>query len=210
MGFIQTSTARRRAGRRWSVGWPVGLLACLFSAVAAEPALPPAEYALFSAVLNHGLDRTATQAVIADTTTGDPARIVTGSVTDARAQELGTTPELLREWSRLNQRTFVLAREFTLPLPYVLLTEGDRDLLFRGDEPVAGWRLFFERYAGSSGVIRLSRAAFDTPGTHALVYLEFQCGPECGSGRLVQLTRDAAGAWQVDGGELIWIAGPEA
>ena len=186
------------------------MLAATACGLHAEPSLPAAEYALYSALLNHGLDPASKQAVIADVTTADPARIVTGGPpTEARAQALNTTLELLNEWWRLNQQTYPLNAKFKLRIPYVMFKEADRDLLFRGDEPVAGWRLFFARYAGSSGVVRLSRVAFDSQNTHALVYLEFQCGAECGSGRLVQLMRDPAGNWQVEGGELIWIAGPK-
>lgn len=179
-----------------------------WSTATAAPPLPAAEYALYSALLAHGLAPETREAVIADSTTGDPSRVVDGAASSARATELGTRVELLREWARLNQQVFTLERRFTLQMPYVLFAESDRDLLFRGDNPEAGWKLFYTRYPGSDGLIRLSRAAFD--GTQALVYLEFQCGPECGSGRLVQLSRDARGNWQVDGGELIWIAGPAA
>jgi hypothetical protein len=196
--------------KHWAALLLNAALMCALPALQADPLLPAEEYALFSALLRHGLDPAAKQAVIANTTTGDPARIVSsGPPSEARAKELNTSRELLREWSRLNQRTFTLTADFKLPMPMVLFTEADRDLLFRGDEPVAGWKLFFERYAGSSGLIRLSRAAFDLGSAHALVYLEFQCGPECGSGRLVHMTRAPAGGWQVEGGELIWIAGPK-
>jgi len=193
-----------------SFGVLTGSVVVLTARAKSGPVLPQPEYAIFSALLRHGLDPAAKLAVIADTTTGDPARVVTGAITAERAKTLHTTVALLEEWARLNQRTFTLANDFDLPLPYTLMSEGDRDLLFRGDEPVAGWKLFFERYAGSGGLIRLSRAAFDTTGGQALVYLEFQCGPECGSGRLVQLSMTPGGAWQVDGGELIWITGPPA
>ena len=205
---MQRTTASSR--RRVHLGLATALLlgVVMASARATEPALPPAEYALFSALLKHGLDPSAKQAVIADTSTGDPARIVSGPATEARAKDLGTTLTLLTEWTRLNQRTFVFAAKFTLPVPYALMSESDRDLLFRGDDPENGWKLFHERYPGSAGLIRLSRAALDTLAHQALVYLEFQCGPECGSGRLVQLTQTPDGGWQVDGGELIWIAGP--
>lgn len=179
-----------------------------WSGAVAAPPLPAAEYAVYSALLAHGLAPETREVVIVDTTSGDPSRVVDGEVSEARATELGTRVELLREWARLNQQTFALERRFTLPMPYVLFTESDRDLLFRGDNPEAGWKLFYTRFPGSDGVIRVSRVAFD--GANALVYLEFQCGPECGSGRLVQLSRGAQGAWQVDGGELIWIAGPAA
>jgi hypothetical protein len=199
------STARRRAA---PVFRALLVYASLVVPSMATPSLPAEEYALFSALLGHGLAPDTREAVIADTTTGDPSRVVDGTADAARATELGTRVELLREWARLNRQAYMLERRFTLRVPYELYAETDRELLFRGDNPDAGWKLFYSRYPGSEGVIRLSRAAFD--GAQALVYLEFQCGPECGSGRLVQLSRDAAGAWQVDGGELIWIAGPAA
>ncbi len=206
-----TSNYRHPTCRRSTSPLASALLLFVTCGTSAAPALPPAEYALYSALLNHGLEQTAQQAVIADLTTGDPARIVTGGPpTAARALELNTTLELLQEWWRLNQQTFPLTANFKLRIPYVMFKEADRDLLFRGDEPIAGWKLFFARYAGSSGVVRLSRVAFDAQHLQALVYLEFQCGPECGSGRLVQIARDPNGQWQVQSGELIWIAGPRA
>ncbi len=173
------------------------------------PAVPPEEYALLSALLRHGLDPATKQAVIADTTTGDPTQVASHSVPlVARAQELNTTPELLAKWSNANQDTFTLLPSFTLPVPYALFSEGDRDMLFRGDAPLEGWKLFFARYPDADGFVRLSRAAFDESRTHALVYLEFQCGAECGSGRLVHLALSSANEWRVEGGELIWIAAP--
>jgi hypothetical protein len=167
------------------------------------------EYACLSDVLQNGLGANAKQAVIAATTTGDPSKIVSSDQTiDVRAAELNTSGELLREWALRNESTFPLTRELSLSVPYSLLTEGDRDLLFRGDDPIASWKLFYARYPESPGLIRVSRVAFDATRTHALVYIELQCGAECGSGRLVQAMRTAGTPWRIEFGELIWIAGP--
>ena len=71
------------------------MLAATACGLHAEPGLPAAEYALYSALLDHGLDPASKQAVIVDVTTSDPARIVTGGPpTEARAQALNTTLEL--------------------------------------------------------------------------------------------------------------------
>lgn len=186
------------------------LLVTSVAAAVLDQVLPEEEYACLSDLLGHGLGSEAKQAVIADLTTGDPSLIVGGDLPiEARALALNTKPELLREWAKLNEQNYPVLRQFHLPLPYTLLTESERDLLFRGDNPVAGWKLFFVRFPGSPGLLRVSRVAFDTAKTHALLYLELQCGAECGTGRLLQATRAANGPWQIEFGELIWIAGPK-
>jgi hypothetical protein len=197
---------------RFRIGLPILIvLSVFFSCVVSADEIPEEEYACLSDILGHGLDRDTKQAIIADQTTGDPAAIVGGSrPTEARALELNTQLELLREWARLNQRAYPLTANFKLSTPYSLLTESDRDLLFRGDNPEAGWKLFFARYVGSPGILRVSRVAFDSTRTHALVYLELQCGPECGAGRLVQAKRAPNAAWEIEFGELLWVAGPKA
>ncbi|MSR14360.1 MAG: hypothetical protein EXR86_07310 [Gammaproteobacteria bacterium] len=187
------------------------LLSLIFCTNVIAQELPDDEYACLSDVLRHGLANETKQVVIANLTSGDPSAIVDGSLpSEARATELNTNVELLREWARLNQTTHPLAASFTLPVPYILLTESDRDLLFRGDNPEAGWKLFFARYANSPGLLRVSRVAFDSTKTHALLYLELQCGAECGAGRLIQAKRVADGPWEIEFGELMWVAGPKS
>lgn len=180
------------------------------SGAAPRPApLPEAEYEVLSALLAHGLDPATRGAVIADQTTGAAAGIATDrSAAEGEATRLGTTAALLREWGRLNEREFVLEKKFTLRVPYELLADFERETLFQGDDPEAGWSRFFRRYPVSDGIIRLSRPAVDHTRTQALVYLEFQCGAECGSGRMVSLARQTGQAWTVTGGELLWVAAP--
>jgi hypothetical protein len=57
-----------------------------------------------------------------------------------------------------------------------------------------GWIRLDAMYPNSGGVLRFSRVGFDTRANQALVYIEHQCGPGCGAGRLVLLTR-LSGAW---------------
>ena len=48
----------------------------------------------------------------------------------------------------------------------------------------------------------------DIAGT-AVLYLEYECGAQCGSGRLVNLVQSDDGSWRITTGELIWITSPE-
>ncbi|MBI2802729.1 MAG: hypothetical protein HYX63_21030 [Gammaproteobacteria bacterium] len=195
----------------WFALWFVHGCTVSSTALAAAPAVLPLEYELLSAVLNHGLDPDAKQIVIADTTIGDSSGVVTAKTPLAvRAKELNVAPELLGEWRHVNQKSAQLAREFHVAKTYALMSEANRDLLFRGDNPRAGWDAFFARYPGSPGLLRVSRVAFDDRAQSALVYIEFQCGAECGSGRLVRATRDATNHWQPVSGELLWVLGPAA
>lgn len=191
--------------------WTLALCLLLGGEAGAAPTLPGEEYAVFRALLDHGLGPEAQQVVVAESTTGDPAGILpSGQADDARAKDLGTSLELLRDWSLMNQRTFTLGEGFNTRVPHVLLPDTVRETLFRGDQPEQGWRLFFRKYPLSAGLVRLSRVGFNAARSEALVYLEFQCGAECGSGRLIQLAREPAGSWRITSGELLWIAAPEA
>ena len=193
-----------------------GLLAIILSAACLatddfdlapkHTALADADYELMSAVLKHGLDQSAKQLVIADTTTAPTLPKASAAVIEQRAADLGTTPELVRAWTELSAEHTALTRAFNLPIQYTLLTESARDLLFRGDNPAAGWKLFYARFDGSPGLIRVSRPAYNLAHQEALMYVEFECGETCGSGTLVKAVRDPKHLWQVTGGLVLWLA----
>ena len=73
-------------------------------------------------------------------------------------------------------------------------------------DPATGWARFRKRFPAAPGLLRVSRVAVDDPQLQALVYVEFACGPECGTGRLIRLARSGE-AWLVQSGELVWVAG---
>lgn len=185
-------------------------LAASASALAAPlPGVPDEDYALLSSAIAHGLGPEAKRIVIADMTSGDPSAIVAGDAKfDELAEKLATTPALLRRWATLNQRRYPLTKRFTLPLAYELLLQADREMIFSGPDPAQGWQRFFTRYPDAPGLLQVSRVAVDDAAQNALVYIEFQCGANCGAGRLVQMQRAPDQAWRVQAGELIWIAGP--
>lgn len=187
-------------------------MVCLASPLFAAPApLPAPEYEVLSALLAHGLAGDTRLAVLADRTSGAAAGLGEDPTPAAtRAARLGTTEALLAEWERVNQQTFQLEKKIGLKVPYTLLADFERSTFFQGDDPETGWSRFYRRFAESDGIIRVSRPALDPTGTQALVYLEFQCGAECGSGRMVNLQRAPGQGWRVTGGELLWVAAPAA
>lgn len=65
------------------------------------------------------------------------------------------------------------------------------------------WREFYARFPESSGLMRVSNAVLTQDRTKALIYLEFDCGQMCGSGRLVLLKRNGPG-WVIEQQERLW------
>lgn len=193
------------------------LMPLLALAAPAKPAAPPAgealpedvaQYAVWSALIGHGLPADTRQIVIAAQTTTDTNPVVPpGANVDALANKLELAPPLVRAWLKANEQRETLAPRFALKAQYVLLDDEARAKIFAGEDPVANWARFKQRFPDAPGILRLSRAAFDPFQQQALVYLEFTCGPACGSGRLIHAARDGKG-WKALSGELIWIAGP--
>lgn len=177
---------------------------------AAGARLHDIEYAIISAALNHGLGGEVERVVVDGRTTGLVVNISPPETTrEDLATELGTTARALDEWARVNRARYTLQTALTTTAPYVLLDHVQRDELFSDDDPRTNWARFNTAFPGANGIVRISRPGIDDAARVALLYLEFQCGHECGSGRLINLALDAGETWQVTSGSLVWITSPE-
>lgn len=163
------------------------------------------ELEVLAALINHGVAPNTPVVIIADHTTGDPAAVVVDAETaSAIVTQLEIPRATLDNWSLRNTLPRLIDQPLSLEVSYHLLSERSLSELFDNVEPQQGWIEFFKRYPGAPGILRLSRAGFDDSLSHALVYIEHQCGAECGAGRLVHLER-AGGVWSVQGGALVWM-----
>jgi len=168
------------------------------------------EYAVISAVINHGLSDDAAKIVIAESTTGESVDIFDAAQTPEEiAKELDTTPAALREWSLVNRNRYKLSQQLALDGPYHLLADDDRSQIFDNPDPDVNWQQFHARFPDAVGIVRVSRPSTDDIAKTALLYLEFECGTECGSGRLINLVQTVPDQWQVTSGSLVWITAPE-
>jgi len=171
----------------------------------AAPRTSAVDVEVLGALLTHGLGPDSGTLVIANETTGDPAALAADPATGAElVKQLGTPPDAFEDWARRNARREPLDRPLPLAVPYRLLGNDVLDELFEGVEPRQGWQQFFARYEGAPGLLRASRVGYDASGLHALVYVEHQCGAECGAGRLAYLVREN-GAWTVKDAVIIWM-----
>ena len=164
------------------------------------------EVQVLSALINHGLAPDTPTIVIAERTTGDPAAVASDEETVmAIVEELGIPRATLDDWSLRNVAPQLIDRPLDLQVSYQMLSESGLSEIFSDVEPQDGWTAFFTRYAGAPGILRVSRAGFDDSLSHALVYIEHQCGAECGAGRLIHLAQMSDGAWDVRQGAVVWM-----
>ncbi len=176
------------------------------SAVAQGAGIDERELAVYAALITHGLDGTAPLVVVASGTTGDPAAIAGHPDAPAMIAELGAPPGILADWQRRNAAPHVIEHPIDVGVSCVMLDDDTRATVFDGETPEVGWQRFFERYPGTPGLLRLSRAGFSDDFEHALVYVEHHCGADCGSGRVSHLVFDAVTGWQVLDAALVWMA----
>ncbi len=197
--------AAPRAVPAWLAGallFAIGTLAL----PAAALGLDDTEVAVFQALLAHGLDPEQRMLVLDASTTGDPAAIAEHlDIARTLVDELGAPGETLDAWIRRNAVTADIDHPLDLPVSYHVLDAEERAEVFDVPEPQVGWSQFFARYEGAPGLLRLSRIGLDDSRRHALVYVEHQCGVECGAGRLVHLSRGDDSTWQVNGAVLVWM-----
>lgn len=174
---------------------------------AAAPNYAERELGVWSALINHGLEASTKMVVLADQTSGDPAAIARDASISANiVKQLDLPPSAFADWQRRNMRIDALDATLKLNVSYQVLDAKTRKALFEGVAPATGWENFFKRFAGAPGLLRLSHVGFDDSFGHALVYVEHECGAECGTGHLFHLRVSPNGAWQVQGGVTVWMA----
>ena len=190
----------------------------LCARVAAE--VSPEDYAILTAVLKHGFGDECQEIVIEEKSSGGSIALNTDErPMPAMAELLGIRVELLLQWEKNNQGYEFLEEKFELPCDYHLFSAEQRSTIFsagdsaNADEPNGeslspenGWQNFKKTFPESVGIIRLAKPAIDNINKEALAYVEFDCGPSCGSGRFVLLDKNVEDKWRVSGGSLVWMA----
>ena len=206
MSAVHVGDGEHVRGRRLAhVLVSCGLLLLGAIAAAATTAVSELEVEVWSALIDHGLEPDARTVFIAEQTTGDPAAIAADAATaQAIVKQLEVPQDAFDDWARRNAAVSHIDQPLKLKVSYQVLSAKTLAELYQSVDPVVGWKAFFERYAGTPGLLRLSHVGFDPGRGHALVYLEHQCGAECGAGRLFHLTR-TEGGWTVAGGAVVWM-----
>jgi hypothetical protein len=83
----------------------------------------------------------------------------------------------------------------------IVLDEAEIDLAFKNKPKNKyprylneRWGGFFEKYSGSSGIVKISLPGYSNDRKYAIIFIASSCGPLCGQSNLIQL-KNIEGAW---------------
>lgn len=110
-------------------------------------------------------------------------------------------PPRLEHVSRDRQSSTALP----LPRPIRLLPYTELREIFKNGAG-RGWQEFTRRYPRQRQYLQLSPIVFDADSLNALVYYEYHCGPLCGGGDAVWLTRGLSHKWNVRKVIGFWVS----
>ncbi len=110
---------------------------------------------------------------------------------------------MAKRFKQLNRQPELLEPRFLTRVPVTLITKQDLDDIFR--DGVNGWRIFYDRYPNSQGVMEFSRVGFNVGRTQALVYVGNQVGPLAGEGVYLMLVKEN-GVWIPGKQVSAWIS----
>lgn len=114
--------------------------------------------------------------------------------------------DLIKEFGAVNTKPRTLQNKFSNSLNIVLISKAETDKIFTPIDE--GWKRFYLKYPKSTGIIELSRVAFDASKTKALLYYGtiFDYG-KGGIGYYVLLRRKMIdGLWIIEKQVMCWIA----
>jgi hypothetical protein len=158
-----------------------------------------------SALLNHGINSSSELIVLSSETTGNVLSISDEENVNLKLTELQGTVEIYHEWQKRNQHRVPIEAAFNVTASYVLLDTAKITAIFSSGQPAIDWDNFFTEFPNAPGILRLSKPGYDKDELNALIYIEHQCGIDCGSARFVHLEKKE-NLWNVRGSILIWMA----
>ena len=180
----------------------VSLLAyCALSAEDNKPnEITNEEYNVYSALINLEYVKDGIKLIVIDdyTTTS-----ISPGISELKENFRQEMPESQQEtidgFRKINQLRYLLKRQFSLPVDYVLVNEKEINDIF----PKKGWDSFYEKYPNSQGEMTLSRVGFNTAKSQALVYVGNQSHFLSGEGYIFLLVKEN-NIWKVKQKESTW------
>ncbi len=104
----------------------------------------------------------------------------------------------LDDFLQKNRNPTLIAFPTNAPKDVELVSEATVNSIFRNTNNVDGWKLFYERFPGSTGLISISRVGMNPQKTVAIVYFGQQSHWLAGAGSIRVLRREG-NKWVVTG-----------
>ena len=158
-----------------------------------------------SALLNHGINSSSELIVLSSETTGNVLSVSDEENVTLKLTELQGTVEIYQDWQKRNRLRVPIDQALNVTASYVLLDTAKLTAIFSSGQPAIDWDNFFKKFPNAPGILRLSKSGYDKEELNALIYIEHQCGIDCGSARFVHLEK-TENLWNVRGSILIWMA----
>lgn len=156
------------------------------------------DYAVYTAALSDGryIDSSVKLVVIRDLTFRYPSSQQRESEIRHLIQRMSALEgDTLNDYQARNRDEERLSNLFNLKVQSELISGRDIDDLLAKNF-IEGWQAIKDKYPDSNGIITLSKVGFNRQTTQALVYVAISCGPHCGEGNFILLSK-AKGIWSI-------------
>jgi hypothetical protein len=113
--------------------------------------------------------------------------------------------ETFADYSQRNKTNRWLERRFDLNFKYVTVDAREIKQLLHDWTPIGEWKGFKDKYPTADGFFQLSRVGLSARLDEALVYVSWSCGPLCGYGDLLLLSKKNS-EWKVVNRARLWVS----
>jgi hypothetical protein len=127
------------------------------------------------------------------------------TIKDHLKKDFGTeiSEELIQNFFEVNSKENMLHYKFSKELHVILISEIEEKEIFQPADN-KGWERFYSNYSGAKGIIEVSRIAFNTEKTKALLYYGSNSGGKAGIGYYVLLKKQDDD-WVIQNKAMRWI-----
>jgi len=91
-----------------------------------------------------------------------------------------------------------------IKVPFQTFSIGDEEL-DKFFHRVEGWEAFHQKYQGAVMLASMSRPGINREDNRALLYVGVSCGPTCGGGTLILLSKED-GRWKIAQTATTWLS----
>ncbi len=160
------------------------------------------EYAVYAAALKEAVGGFSYVVVSTTTLHGKPEQIEKALTFPIEHDKL-ITQDLVKDFKFKNLKPQTIADHFPSGIRVTLISEQEESALFANSHK-DGWKTFYEKYMGASGITHISRVGFNQKRDTAIVYVGNLRNWDAGGGSYLLLTK-TDGEWKVVSQTRGWI-----
>lgn len=160
---------------------------------------------VYSAVLEHGLPNQSTKILVLEESISDSLTSFDEKLGEKISAEAGISKSCFEDWVLVNKESTNIKFKISSALDISFLSSNKLDRLFSEDTANQNWAKFKNLYQDYDGFIAISKIGYNQHQDQALLLVEHHCGPDCGTGKFVTLTKTGH-IWEVRSTMTIWLA----